>query len=639
MVPLESAAPPNTADDDSSPNPVHPEPARDTARDTTTDEVPAPPPTTHPAEKPMVELPALELLTEDKTSEPPSAKGLASSLSASPVPFEEEEVESGHIVATEPQPIIPEHPRTNSLPPLLTSDEAAATNDVDSRGPFDPMSYSLAPNGRLLESKEEWERRPRMTVLPSGEFVYRPLRMQCTHCDEAYTKTSDLYAHIRTHQRHTECPHCEKSLTCMATFVYHVRTHTMEKPYYCPCDDCEFQNAVKYNLKVHLASIRHGGKSNLAKYAKVLDLDVCDKSMRKRKDDSVHRLGSRRTKKRRKLNNGSSRRARAERRDIHHLHHSQYAQSMAVYPQYYGQEEYDQLASQLLFSLSAHQQSAGAVAPQIYDPATAMTMDWAQNVAAIGQNVVGQNGEYGAAMNPGDQQLVVPMQLKPEQLFEPNNYAYYGYAQCNAVPSPYAQMNTLDVAVDPNDNGAAKLLTSKDSSGKVSNLSIGTASNCTPKEADPQKAGKQNSAGTDSADGSRPQQQSERTAAQPTSEQNVHFAQKQEAGAVVAGGQPLFGNYDVMAQQNPAMVMAQDPMVMMQPLPQFEAHPMAPQYMMAAPTYYPAANGFYGQMMYSDAAMAQQTAHCDRENEKKIEAPPLPTNIQFMATAESNHAE
>merc|ERR1719216_816146 len=157
-----------------------------------------------------------------------------------------------------------------------------------------------------------------MTIDPvTHEMRFRQLRMQCTHCPEAFTKTHDLYAHIRTHQRHTECPHCSKTLTCMATFVYHVRTHTMEKPYYCPCDGCDFQNAVKYNLKVHLACIRHGGKANLAKYAKVLDLDVCDKSLRKRKDNSVHELGSRRSKKRRKLNNGSSRSRRSD-RDHHH---------------------------------------------------------------------------------------------------------------------------------------------------------------------------------------------------------------------------------------------------------------------------------------------------------------------------------
>ena len=226
-------------------------------------------------------------------------------------------------------------------------------------------------------------------------MVFRPLRMKCTHCDEAYTKTHDLYAHIRTHQHHTKCPHCGKILTCMATFVYHVRTHTTEKPYYCPCDGCDFRNAVKYNLKVHLACIRHGGKKNLKKYAKVLDLDVCEKSLRKRKDNSVHELGSRRSKKRRKLNSTNN-----HRNQIHRNHNNNYVgmnvmdmsmnMNMNMHPHPLGhttyaapnyvpgyvpghnphgmkQEEYDQFAAQLLFSLSA--------LPPVFDPMQ-MNMDW-----------------------------------------------------------------------------------------------------------------------------------------------------------------------------------------------------------------------------------------------------------------------
>lgn len=143
---------------------------------------------------------------------------------------------------------------------------------------------------------------PKVSYSDNKEMIFRPLRMQCTHCSEVFSKTNELYAHIRTHENYSKCPHCDKSLKCMATFVYHVRTHTMEKPYYCPVDGCNFTNAVKYNLKVHLASIRHGGPENLKKYAKVLDLDVCDKSLKKRKDSLVHSLGPRRSKKRRKLN-------------------------------------------------------------------------------------------------------------------------------------------------------------------------------------------------------------------------------------------------------------------------------------------------------------------------------------------------
>ena len=103
----------------------------------------------------------------------------------------------------------------------------------------------------------------RYTVDSNGTMHFRELKMKCTHCSNVYSKTHDLYQHIRSHQNHTQCPFCNKVLTCMATFVYHVRTHTGEKPYYCPVKGCDFENAVKYNLKVHLASMRHGYDINI----------------------------------------------------------------------------------------------------------------------------------------------------------------------------------------------------------------------------------------------------------------------------------------------------------------------------------------------------------------------------------------
>eukprot|EP01084_Bolivina_argentea_P274541 467983_1 len=308
-------------------------------------------------------------------------------------------------------------------------------NNTNGNSPRD-TSYSLSSSGRLLASEEEWYTRAKVTFsgTDNGQMAFRPLRMKCTHCDEAYTKTHDLYAHIRSHQNHTKCPHCGKTLTCMATFVYHVRTHTAEKPYYCPCDGCDFKNAVKYNLKVHLACIRHGGKDNLKKYAKVLDLDVCEKSLRKRKDNSVHELGSRRSKRRRKMNMNAERIVDNNRMSISN------SQGMSInssqmnhhYPK---QEECDQFAAQLLFSLSG----IPPVFDQSMNPA-AMAMDWS---SIIGQpqpsNVIKSEQPNGSQMMDGS--------LKPEQYYD-SLYGYYGFAAPNTGAVNTSSLSTSTIWSD-----------------------------------------------------------------------------------------------------------------------------------------------------------------------------------------------
>jgi len=538
-----------------------------------------------------------------------------------------------------PPAIAPTTTTTESKTTILATNTASdgippSINDPDSAD-FDPMSFTLSPTGQLMESKEEWERRPRMTLTASGEMVFRPLRMQCTHCEEAYTKTTDLYAHIRTHQRHTECPHCSKSLNCMATFVYHVRTHTMEKPYYCPCDGCDFQNAVKYNLKVHLASIRHGGKANLKKYAKVLDLDVSTKSMRKRKDNSVHELGSRRSKKRRKLNNASSSSSRAE---VHHHHH--YGQQLAMGPHgapyggYYGPEEYDQFAAQLLLLSAYNGYDAGAVA-----------MDWAHNLGALGQHqmmppAVDPKSELLPMTQPNDLMALPPPQplqlLKPEAMHDPNFANYY------AMPA----MDHLTVNVgDPQGTAAAAgHLTSKDSK-----VSAGTLSNCTPKEqaADAVDGGEEqkrneeavaadgaaaDGEGADKGDGGKLVEQEDRGQFVPKQEPDAA-----DASAAAIGQQPMYSEFGQMASQNAeAMMAAQDPVLMMQCLPQFDANAMAASQYMMAPAYYPPANGYYGQFMF-DPAMAPPPY--DTESDKKIEGPPLPNDMKFLDAPQPPSAE
>merc|ERR1712130_948366 len=174
---------------------------------------------------------------------------------------------------------------------------------------------------------------------------------------------------------------------------------------------------VKYNLKVHLACIRHGGKSNLKKFAKVLDLDVCEKSLRKRKDDSVHELGSRRSKKRRKLNknnsnNGNNTHSITTQPSAYNSHGHQHG----FYPK---QEEYDQFAAQLLFSLSGM--------PPIYNQDIQnQAMDW--NMAQILNMNQAQNQIPGGTIDINGN-VIKSEQLQTENdqqyIMKPEQYNYY----------------------------------------------------------------------------------------------------------------------------------------------------------------------------------------------------------------------
>merc|ERR1719334_2635759 len=223
---------------------------------------------------------------------------------------------------------------------------------------------------------------------------------------------------------------------------------------------------------------------------------------------------------------------------------------------YYGQsqEEYDQFAAQLLFSLSAYQNGNA----QMYDPnvlaqmqnvpGSGLQMDWTQNVGGVngGQPVVDQNGNIivnqqvvdqngngvntvnalkgeqvatGNAtalnqqlqqqqqlqgqqqvqqqqimqmvgMNPQMQQF---MELKPEQVYDPN----FGYFTGVQMQAAYPQLQQLQGPLDVNHlnvDPTAKAINSKDSTNsKVSN----TLSAATPREIVPENADQQNQGESD----------------------------------------------------------------------------------------------------------------------------------------------
>merc|ERR1719326_1047768 len=265
-----------------------------------------------------------------------------------------------------------------------------------------------------------------------------------------------------------------------------------------------------------------------------------------------------------------------------------------MYGGYYNQEDYDQFAAQLLFSLSSYQNAAAGIPAQsVYDP-NAMQMEWAQNLNALNMT----NPMDAAAVNPQPQLMldqngnVVPMDgmnamkdeqmalgvmngvnpmgavpeymaLKPEQIYDPN-YAYYAYSNQAAGGAP------LSINVDLAAHPTGKQLTSDDSA----KISAGTLSNATPKEVQPPNAAQSEMAKNDPV----PQPAVQRDA-------NTMLAPKPEpqTGAI-ADAEALYANYEMMQQQQQHQAM------MMQQHPQFEQQGLAAQYMMA-PGYYPASNG------------------------------------------------
>lgn len=125
--------------------------------------------------------------------------------------------------------------------------EAKGEDNNDDDGDDDPASDGRVeedkgkegPNAQAAEASRSDDKG--CLIFPAmkkrgveGDMENRPYK--CTHCNWAFTKSSNLVSHIRTHSglKPHVCDLCGKAYSHQGTLQQHKRLHTGERPYHCP---------------------------------------------------------------------------------------------------------------------------------------------------------------------------------------------------------------------------------------------------------------------------------------------------------------------------------------------------------------------------------------------------------------------
>ena len=82
--------------------------------------------------------------------------------------------------------------------------------------------------------------------------THRRKTHQCSHCEKAFNKKSDLTKHIKVHtvEKLLQCSHCEMTFVQRGHLTYHMKIHTGERLY--SCTHCGNVFACKGILVMHM---------------------------------------------------------------------------------------------------------------------------------------------------------------------------------------------------------------------------------------------------------------------------------------------------------------------------------------------------------------------------------------------------
>ena len=92
-----------------------------------------------------------------------------------------------------------------------------------------------------------------MSAVPINPYLNIEPEYPCPRCKLLFSKTIDLYAHLReTHPSPKRCHICKHEFDAFASLLSHSYLHTDSKPFVCGYPNCEYATRTKQNILVHM---------------------------------------------------------------------------------------------------------------------------------------------------------------------------------------------------------------------------------------------------------------------------------------------------------------------------------------------------------------------------------------------------